>query len=149
MPVILADGAVKKRCHICGVPLVFKAGGSLRKYRCTPCESEYNRVIRRLKRAYPLPDNHSCACCGRSGDEIPDTYSNKGNAIAKFCLDHDHSTGTFRGWLCVKCNTGLGLLQDSPSILRSAATYLEKTKGQPAKDCPVCISAITKCMFCP
>jgi hypothetical protein len=41
-------------------------------------------------------------------------------------VDHDHSTGKIRGLLCLPCNTGIGLLQDSPSLLEKAAAYLRK-----------------------
>src|ERR1035437_9401265 len=39
--------------------------------------------------------------------------------------DHDHKTGQFRGWLCVRCNPGLGYFQDSPEILTRALAYLQ------------------------
>jgi len=41
-------------------------------------------------------------------------------------LDHCHATGKLRGMLCVRCNTGLGTLQDDPDILRAAITYVER-----------------------
>lgn len=40
-------------------------------------------------------------------------------------VDHNHTTGKVRGLLCTKCNTALGLLKDSPSILHRAQIYLE------------------------
>ncbi len=40
--------------------------------------------------------------------------------------DHCHVTNTWRGWLCGKCNRGIGLLQDSVDVLRKAVKYLEK-----------------------
>lgn len=40
-------------------------------------------------------------------------------------LDHDHETGAVRGWLCGNCNRGLGMLRDSPLLLKSAIHYLE------------------------
>lgn len=43
-------------------------------------------------------------------------------------VDHCHLTSTVRGLLCRDCNTGLGILQDSPILLRRAAEYLEKHK---------------------
>ena len=160
--------AAQKLCHICRTPLVFKEGQGLRRYRCRPCQNDYVATVRRLKNDNPLPQDHSCACCGKSANDIPDSHTNRGagppKVIAKFCLDHDHATGQFRGWLCVKCNQALGLMQDNTDTLRNAIAYLEETKRQPlrlqrnaqngetvqaAKDCPVCISAITKCMFCP
>lgn len=41
-------------------------------------------------------------------------------------LDHCHETGTLRGVLCNRCNTGLGCFEDSIEVLRQAAAYLEK-----------------------
>ena len=44
------------------------------------------------------------------------------------CLDHDHATGKFRGWLCTACNRGLGFFRDNPDIILHAAVYLERNK---------------------
>lgn len=40
------------------------------------------------------------------------------------CLDHDHITGKFRGWLCRPCNMGLGLLGDTLQDLQASIDYL-------------------------
>jgi len=39
-------------------------------------------------------------------------------------IDHDHDTGKVRGLLCIKCNTGLGFLKDSPTSNFAAGLYL-------------------------
>ena len=39
-------------------------------------------------------------------------------------LDHDHSTGAARGFLCPRCNYAMGRFEDDPTLLRAAATYL-------------------------
>lgn len=41
-------------------------------------------------------------------------------------IDHDHSTSTVRGILCIRCNIGLGYFQDSPHKLKQAAKYLQE-----------------------
>lgn len=39
-------------------------------------------------------------------------------------LDHCHSSGILRGWLCRECNLGLGLFQDNKQVLKNAIKYL-------------------------
>ena len=39
-------------------------------------------------------------------------------------VDHNHKTGKIRGLLCRKCNTGIGLFQDSTELLAKAIEYL-------------------------
>ncbi len=45
---------------------------------------------------------------------------------AKTVFDHCHIRGHFRGWLCDRCNRTLGQVKDSPALLRTLASYLEK-----------------------
>ncbi|MES1993179.1 MAG: endonuclease domain-containing protein [Pseudomonadota bacterium] len=70
-----------------------------------------------LKRGLPLPPYprpEFCECCGG----LP------GNRA--LALDHCHETGKFRGWLCGKCNSGIGLLGDTTCGLFKAALYIAK-----------------------
>ncbi|MHA2044102.1 MAG: endonuclease VII domain-containing protein [Candidatus Thorarchaeota archaeon] len=41
-------------------------------------------------------------------------------------VDHNHSTGEVRGLLCAKCNTGIGLFDDSTVALQKAIDYLKE-----------------------
>lgn len=49
-----------------------------------------------------------------------------GTKDTRICLDHCHATGSNRGALCHRCNSAIGLLDDSAERLRAAAAYLEK-----------------------
>ena len=55
-------------------------------------------------------------CCYICDSPPPPTKSNS--------IDHDHKTGKVRGILCHRCNTALGLLEDSVATLKRAITYL-------------------------
>lgn len=55
-----------------------------------------------------------CECCGKP-------------CFRELNLDHDHTNGQFRGWLCAKCNTGIGKLGDSIEGLERALAYLKRT----------------------
>jgi hypothetical protein len=57
-----------------------------------------------------------CAICGTG-----EPGGNYGNLH----VDHCHETGAVRGLLCTRCNTGIGLLRESPVALRAAAAYIE------------------------
>lgn len=61
-----------------------------------------------------------CAICGSRSP---------GKRLTKFCVDHDHETGTVRGLLCTSCNQGIGLLGDTLEGVEAAAAYLRLTTG--------------------
>ncbi len=56
--------------------------------------------------------NGRCAICQKAKPQLS--------------LDHDHTTGAMRDFLCHGCNTGIGFLGDSPQVARAAAAYLER-----------------------
>lgn len=65
------------------------------------------------RRGYPTPTRRmpgACECCG--------------NTEARLHLDHCHQTGKFRGWICFKCNVGMGLLGDSRANIERVLKYL-------------------------
>ena len=41
-------------------------------------------------------------------------------------VDHDHETGRIRGLTCFRCNQAMGAFGEDPSLLRAAASYLER-----------------------
>tara|TARA_R100001463_G_scaffold90466_2_gene145175 strand:+ start:364 stop:864 length:501 start_codon:yes stop_codon:yes gene_type:complete len=79
------------------------------KSLCSDCERHSTNVRDRLKRENNPPDE-KCNLCGKE---------------CKTELDHCHKSETFRGWLCVQCNTGLGRFGDDPVKLERAIKYLK------------------------
>jgi len=81
------------------------------------CQTAVNAISRagKYRRKYGLDvtilDTTKCEICGGS---------------TRIAYDHDHNTGKFRGWLCMKCNTTLGLVGDDVKILKKMISYLEK-----------------------
>ena len=71
-----------------------------------PC----NTTVEELKAAF----TGRCDICG-----VPEMESTR-----KLCMDHDHMSGEFRGHLCRRCNTVLGLAGDDSGILDIASAYL-------------------------
>jgi Recombination endonuclease VII len=76
---------------------------------------EKTRATYRKYRGLPLPTRLMPELCERN-------CGRKATA-----LDHCHITGKFRGWLCQRCNMGLGLLGDTLEDARHAVIYLEKS----------------------
>ncbi|MFC1920290.1 endonuclease VII domain-containing protein [Chloroflexota bacterium] len=44
---------------------------------------------------------------------------------SKLVLDHNHSTGEVRGWICDSCNTGIGRFKDDIELIQKAIKYLK------------------------
>lgn len=99
-------------CSSCGPVKIKKARG--RFFRCGIAINEAKRSARYIKKyGVDISDvvRGNCEICG-------------GNT--KIAYDHDHKTGKFRGWLCMKCNTALGLVNDDVIILKKLIDYLER-----------------------
>lgn len=90
-----------------------------RNKRWRAANKERALLLNRRSTGLPEPDRPApatCECCGGPPGR---------KALS---LDHCHSTGRFRGWLCSRCNTGIGALGDSESGLLAALNYLRRTK---------------------
>lgn len=74
------------------------------------CSSHYKR-----KNA-PRPIPERCEVCGILGSD-----TKRG-----LCYDHDHKTNQFRGWICTRCNTALGMVNDNVWLLSSLIKYLKQ-----------------------
>ena len=93
----------------------------------TRISKELSAIKRQVKQQHPQPQyGEPCAICDKP------VYKNKAavpegvDGTWGWQCDHDHDTKEFRGWLCKKCNTGMGALGDDLESLLRAVQYLAK-----------------------
>lgn len=84
-----------------------------------PAQRARQRVYDRKRRGVPTPPYPAPEFCEAGCGQKLEINS------VRTHVDHDHDTGIFRGWICNRCNLGIGLLGDSIEGLRRALTYLE------------------------
>lgn len=61
-----------------------------------------------------------CRICGK-----PETTVKCGK-VQLLTVEHCHATGRVRGLTCNRCNRGMGMFDDDPTLLRRAAEHLER-----------------------
>ncbi len=89
---------------------LWKSRGEARKYGHLPC----NATVEELLAAF----TGRCHIC-----QVPEMECER-----RLCMDHDHETGEFRGWLCARCNQAAGLLSESAENALSLAAYIKRAK---------------------
>lgn len=92
-----------------------------------PARAKASKLRTRLKSLYGLtPEQRAemlvaqCGVCGVCGTSDL--------SRGRWCVEHDHDTGKVRSIAHLNCNSGLGMFDDDPALLRAAAAYLEKHK---------------------
>lgn len=120
-----AAGLIKYHGNPC------KRGAHTERYSCNglcvQCERENHAFYRKgmtlghIAGIRPMPD--ACECCGERGG-----VAGRGARNKALCADHNHDTGQFNGWLCVRCNSGIGQLGDSIERLEQAIAYLKRAQ---------------------
>lgn len=103
--------------------------GSHQRYHCKPCVKKQANYLKILKANHKFDNPTHCAICDIEPSKVH-IGNNGGNDRAGkmktiLIIDHCHKTGQFRGWVCDACNNVLSRAKDNPTILRSAAKYLE------------------------
>lgn len=105
---------------------------------CEKCRRETNEKAKERRRTRPLElrDIHLRNTFGLSLADFDAMLLAQGGRCAicrndspggphrQWHVDHEHSTGTVRGLLCSRCNTGIGLFRDDPITLQRAARYV-------------------------
>ena len=119
-----------KRCPKCKIvkPLEHfpwqSAEQKFRRANCKDCDKQLNKVRVKLKSIHGSPPkNYKCPICLGTEKNLG-LKGGKNGGI--WCLDHDHDTDKFRGWLCHLCNRAIGFLKDDISNLERAIGYLKK-----------------------
>jgi len=124
LEVQVKEGERTRVCNRCNVEKPFamfreqkngmikKNGEYNRHHTCNDCFKKDLKVVYELAKVHKC-NQTTCDCCGKES-ETP------------LHLDHDHKTGKFRGWLCIKCNQGIGKLGDNIEGVTNALKFLEK-----------------------
>lgn len=132
-------------CLACGIVSETPATNGMAPKYCDACiatnmlESKRKLWVEKNLRRYSLTaemyeqmvtaQNSTCAVCGTS---------DPGGRIRRWHIDHDHSCcgpgvscgKCVRGLLCSRCNTAIGLLEDSATRLEAALSYLKDPPAQ-------------------
>lgn len=110
-------------CAHCGGAIKYKSGK--RRYCSQACQVAgiAKQARWRAKGIEPVRGVAlRCALCGRADRKLVIDHDHK-------CCSGERACGTcFRGMLCCGCNVALGLLADSPRLLRKAARYIEDAR---------------------
>jgi hypothetical protein len=91
---------------------------------CIQCETKQRKILYELhkKHGHLKPaDGTPCPLCNRLV-ESKDGVSNK------WCLDHNHETKEYRGWICHKCNNAIGRLNEDAETALNIYKYLLEKK---------------------
>lgn len=68
-----------------------------------------------------VSQDYVCGICGGKDSKRP------------LVVDHDHPTGRVRGLLCSNCNSGMGLLGDDITRLKSAIKWIQASTQRQGK----------------
>lgn len=102
-----------------------KNNRSVRRPSCNDCRELIDgidipgNIKREWEKTKPHLEIWECPICKKK--TIPGLTS-------KVVLDHNHTTGEPRAWICDSCNTGLGRFKDDIDVMKTAIDYLKKDK---------------------
>ena len=99
----------------------------MRARRADPVENAKIKASKRKSQKKHWRKGRAKFLARLAGTPKPKECETCGSTKRRICFDHCHKTGKFRGWICARCNTMLGWVEDDPALLRNLATYLEKS----------------------
>ena len=90
---------------------------------CTKKDAECRKKA--AANATPKPEfGKKCPVCNKPVYSKPDDVPRGVDGTWKWEFDHDKETCEFRGWICKRCNLGLGQLLDNEETIERALHYL-------------------------
>jgi hypothetical protein len=116
--------AVRGRCLTCE-----ELKGKSKWLSIEPYKRKESNRRSKIKRLYLISMEEYLAILKSQHGTCAICHSADPGGRGSFAVDHCHKTKLIRGLLCHKCNVGLGLYNESPKALRSAAHYLEFYRG--------------------
>ncbi len=124
-----------KRCNKCNEDLPYSCfspsnGGNYTRAECKKCAKKLAKQIDEYRKI-PIPEDYHCPICQKSELECRGLGGKK---VGTWCVDHDHTTEEFRGWLCHACNRTLGNFHDDIEKMQRAIEYL-KGAYRPVIEC--------------
>jgi transcription elongation factor Elf1 len=130
LPSETGDQFPNKVCNVChkylqtslfDINQTGKGDRLVRRPTCKSCRRDIDGVKllsserKRMNAVKPHLEKFTCPICGKT--TIPGFTS-------KIVIDHDHTNGRARAWICDSCNTGLGRFKDDIRLLEKAIEYL-------------------------
>lgn len=112
-----AKSGFQSMCKSC-FSLYQKTDAGKESTRKAHLKMSYNLTLEDYDRMY----EEQGGCCAICGTHASAAVLGSGSRLA---VDHNHETGEVRGLLCAHCNTALGKMKDSVSVLQSAINYLQ------------------------
>jgi hypothetical protein len=89
---------------------------------CKKCNNRLSKERNILKKEHKYPeDGYRCPICLKYESEL----KGAGGKASTWVLDHDHSSGKYRGYLCHNCNRALGNFGDNIERIERAIDYLK------------------------
>eukprot|EP00962_Isochrysis_galbana_P023432 scaffold7085_cov120-Isochrysis_galbana.AAC.1 len=105
-----------KECHLPFDGMSVKVSWSDRRM-CNKCSHQIRYTLRKWRQQTPEPSDGLCPGCGRQPK-----YGHG------FDVDHCHTTGQIRGYLCHGCNVSIAMANDDPNTLLNLGLYIGKHK---------------------
>ena len=102
--------------------------GGLIRPECRKCMNGMVVIRNKLRKENPpTPHDYVCPICRQKSEQVKN-YGGKRNQ--PWVIDHCHTSNEFRGWLCHRCNRGLGSFGDNVNCLQRAIEYLERSLNE-------------------